>query len=390
MTYMDIRALVLVNRTLEELADLTPLSTLPAALLEVVGKTSLQRTLERLHQFGIPPASVVSDCDFLVPAPTNGDGANYLMTARERFWRAAENAFNELAQDGAELVLVMTLGGYAEIDVEKLIQFHLDQRARVSQVYTEAKPLPVFCISASRRNDAASLFRSQLGKCRSECPMFMHTGYFNALANARDMRQFAIDILTLKTQTKPAGTEARPGVWIERCAVIEKGARVLAPAFIGAFAKIRTHAVVTRCSSVEHHAQIDCGTVSENSTVLPYCVIGAGLDLAHSVVGAGVLANLRRDVTVEIAEPKLVGYIPAAAGHRLLNAALELTTFLPKQVWQGLFGKSQPQQPDLQTALHQTSPSLGSAAGYQTPACDSDAAEKFPSNLAVVRRYGHQ
>src|SRR5262249_11028068 len=129
VTYMDIRALILVNRTIEELADLTPLSALPSALLEVAGKTSLQRTLERLHQFGIPPATVISDCDFLVPAPTNGDGANYLITARERFWRAAESAFNELVQDGAELVLVLPLGGYAEIDVEKLVQFHFGQQA---------------------------------------------------------------------------------------------------------------------------------------------------------------------------------------------------------------------------------------------------------------------
>src|SRR5215471_6818166 len=384
---MDIRALVLVNRTIEELADLTPFSALPTALLEVAGKTSLQRTLERLHQFGIPPASVVSDCDFLVPAPTNGDGANYLMTARESFWRAAESAFNDLAQGGAELVLVLTLGGYAEIDLEKLVQFHLDQKARVTQACAAGQPLPVFCISASRRNDAASLFRSQLTKCRSECPMFEHTGYFNPLVDARDLRQLAIDVLTLKTLTRPSGTEIRPGVWVEPGATIEKGARVLAPAFIGAFAKIRTHAVITRCSSVEHHAQIDCGTISENSTVLPYCVVGAGLDVAHSVVGPGILANLRRDVAVEIADPKLIGYIPAPPGHRLLNAAFELTTYLPKQVWQGLFGRSQPQQPDLRTALHQNPPSLGSAAGYQTQACDTDAAEKFPSNLAVVRRY---
>src|SRR5262249_173314 len=163
-------------------------------------------------QFGIPPATVISDCDFLVPAPTNGDGANYLITARERFWRAAESAFNELVQDGAELVLVLPLGGYAEIDVEKLLQFHFVQQARVSQVCTASQPLPVFCISASRRNDAASLFRSQLSKCRSECPMFLHTGYFNPLADARDLRQLAIDILTLKTQTKPSGIEVRPGV----------------------------------------------------------------------------------------------------------------------------------------------------------------------------------
>jgi hypothetical protein len=387
---MDIRALVLVRTAAEILADPAPISFLPPALLEVVGKSALHRTLERLRQFGLPPATVIADSEFLPAHATNGHGGSYLNAGRERFWREAENAFNDMAQEGAELVLLISLGGYAELDFEKLVQFHLDRQARVSQVFMGTQPLQIFCISASRRNDAASLFRSQLTKCRTDCPLFEHAGYFNPLNDARDLRQFAIDILTLQTETRPSGKQVRPGVWMENEAGIEKGARVLAPAFVGAFAKIRAHAVITRCSSVEHHAQVDLGTVVENSTILPYCRVGAGLDVAHSVVGGGTLANLRRDVTIEIADPKLVGYVPAAAGQRLLNAAIEFATYLPKQAWQGLFGKTAPQQPDLKTALHQTSPTLGSAAGYQAPACDTDAAEKFPSNLAVMRRYGHQ
>jgi carbonic anhydrase/acetyltransferase-like protein (isoleucine patch superfamily) len=388
---MDIRALVLVKTAAETVVDPVQLSPLSPALLDIVGKSPLQRTVARLHRFGIQAVKVVSDSDYLVPNPaTNGDAAGYVSAGRERFWRAAENAFNELVQDSAELVLLVSMDGYAEIDFEKLVQFHIDQHARVTQTCVESRPLQVFCISASRRNDAASLLRSQLTKCRSECPVFEHRGYFNALSNARDMRQLAIDILTLKTETRPAGTEVRPGVWIDRGAVIEKGARILAPAFVGASARIRTHVVVTRCSSVEHHARIDCGTVLENSTVLPYCCVGAGLDVAHSVVGVQALANLRRDVIVEILDRHLISSALAASSERLLHAALEFVSYLPKQVWQGLFGKSQPQQPDLQTGLRQTSPSLGKAAGYQAPAHDTRAAEEFPSNLAVVRRYGHQ
>lgn len=391
MITMDIRALVLVRTAAETVVDPVQLSPLSLALLEVAGKSPLQRTVARLHHFGIQAVKVIADSDYLAPSPaTNGDAASYLSAGRERFWRAAEIAFNELVQEGAELVLLVSMDGYAEIDFEKLVQFHLDQHARVTQTCIESTPLQVFCISASRRNDAASLLRSQLNKCRSECPVFEHRGYFNALCDARDLRQLAIDILTLKTETRPAGTEVRPGVWIDRGAVIEKGARVLAPAFIGAFARIRTHVVVTRCSTVEHHARIDCGTVLENSTVLPYCCVGAGLDVAHSVVGAQALANLRRDVTVEILDPKLITSALSASGERLLHAALEFVTYLPKQVWQGLFGKSQPQQPDLQEGLRQTPPSLGNAAGYQAPAHDTRAAEEFPTNLAVVRRYGHQ
>jgi NDP-sugar pyrophosphorylase family protein len=388
---MDIRALVLVKTAAEAAVDPVPLSPFPAALVEIAGKSPLQRTIERLQRFGIHPITAITDSGPLAPGrPVNGNATNHLITESDRFWRAAENAFNELVQEGAELVLVLNVEAYAEIDFEKLVQFHIDQHARVTQVCRASEPLQVFCVSASRRNDAASLFRSQLSKCRSECPVFEHDGYLNRLSSGRDLRQFAIDILTLKTETRPAGEEVRPGVWIERGAVIERGARVLAPAFVGAFARIRTHVVVTRCTSVEHHAHVDCGTVLENSSVLPYCFVGAGLDVAHSVVGFQALANLRRDATVEIVDPKLIGYARVAPAQRFWNAAKELVTYVPKQMWEGLFGKSQPQQPDLQTALRQTSPSLGGAAGYQAPACNTDAAEKFPSNLAIVRRYGHQ
>ncbi len=386
---MDIHALVLVKTAAEILEDPAPLAPMSPALLAVAGKSPLQRTVEHLRRFGVQQITMLSDTE--LPAGLNPDGlsGNYVTAPRDRFWRAAENIFSDIAQAGAELVLLVSLGGYAEVDYEALVQFHLDRQARVSQLSREGQPLEIFCISASRRNDAASLFRSQLGRCRVECPLLEHAGYFNPLQNARDLRQFAIDILTLKTQTQPAGNQVRPGVWIERRARIEKGARVLAPAFIGAFAKIRTNAVITRCSSVEHHAEVDLGTVVENSTILPFCRVGAGLDVAHSVLGAGVVANLRRDAKIEIGDPKLVGHRTAGSAERFLYAAMEFTTYLPKQIWRGLAGKAAP-QPDLQSALRSTSPALGSAAGYQAPACDSRAAEEFPSNLAVVRRYGHQ
>ena len=388
---MDIRALILVNSVSEAEVNPVPLSPLPIALLEVAGRSPLQRTVERLERFGIESVVAVVESD--QPPQMHGARIRNLdmaLTNHERFWRAAENTFNEMAQNGAELVLLVRLGPFAEIDFEKFVQFHLDSQARVTQVSHQGQPVEIFCISASRRNDAASLFRSQLAKCRIECPLFEHTGYFNPLCGSRELRQLGIDILTLQTETEPAGDQVRPGVWIERGALIEKGARIVAPAFIGAFARVRTHAVVTRCSTIEHHACVDCGTVVENASVLPFASIGAGLDLAHSVAGLGSLANLRRDVTVEIADPKLIGFVSATPGQRLFKAAAELTTFLPRHIWQGLFGKAQPVQPDLSAALHQTSPALGSAAGYQAPACDSEAAGDLPSNLAIVRSHGHQ
>src|SRR6185312_5958068 len=228
----------------------------------------------------------------------------------------------------------------------------------------DEQKLEIFCISASRRNDAASLFRTQLAHCRSECPLLQHDGYLNQMASMRDLRQFAIDILTRQTQTCPAGKEIKPGVWSAPGAMIEKGARVLAPAFVGSLARIRSGAVITRCSSVERHAEVDCGTVIENSTVLPFSYVGAGLDLAHSIAGMGRIVNLHRDVTVTIVDPKLVASV--ASGKKFIVTAADALTYLPRMAFQGMFGGAKTAPSDLHTTLRKTSPALGTAAGFET------------------------
>lgn len=389
---MDIRGLVLVNSA-NSVEDQTPLTDLPLALLDVAGKNALERMADRLRSYGISPVTAVIDDSVTTELRGRVDGTPSVSISAppERFWRAAENAFNDMAQGGAELVVVVRLGSYAEVDFERLVQFHLDNHCRVSQVSNEDERLEIFCVSASRRNDAASLFRSALTKCRSDCPTYEHVGYVNLLTEPWDLRQFAIDILTLKLDTCPAGEEIRPGVWVAKGAVIEKGARVVAPAFIGPLARVRSGAVITRCSAVESHAEIDCGTIVENSSVVQYSYVGAGLDLTHSVVGRGCIANLKRGVTVEIADAKLVAYLAASSGQKLLASAAELLTYLPRQMWHGIWGKyGAGRQQDVQTAIQQTSPALGKAAGYQTPACDTDAAREFSTNLVVARRYGNE
>jgi hypothetical protein len=156
-------------------------------------------------------------------------------------------------------------------------------------------------------------------------------------------------------------------------------------------ARIRSGAVITRCSTVEQHAHVDLGTVIENSSVLAYSYVGAGLDLAHSVTGRSYVANLRRGATVAVPDRKLVAALAESSGHKLFSSAGELLSYLPRQVWRGIWG--QPTRvPDLQAALHQTSPSLGKAAGYEAPACNTEAANDFhpTPTLAVARPHGNQ
>jgi len=386
---MDIRGLLLANSEHEIAGDQA--FDVPLATLDVAGKSTLQRMAERLQQYGISQISAVVEST--APSGIRNFGlpsdVACVSAVPERFWKTAESAFNDMAQSGAELVILVRLGAYAEADFEKLVQFHIDRKERVTRMASDEQMLEIFCISASRRNDAASLFRTQLAHCRSECPAFQHDGYLNPLATARDLRQFAIDVLTRHAQTCPAGKEIKPGVWTAPGAMIEKGARVLAPAFVGSLARIRSGAVITRCSSVERHAEVDCGTVIENSTVLPFSYVGAGLDLAHSIAGMGRIVNLHRDVTVEIVDPKLVGSMSVASGKRFVTSAAEALTYLPKLAFQGIFAAKKAEKADLHTTLRKTSPALGSAAGFETSACDTEASHKFP-NMVVARRYGHQ
>ena len=392
MKRMDIRGLVLINSASVD-AEYDSFSLVPAGLIDVAGRNALDRVVERMTRYGLTTVTAVIEATAhrnVRPTNASREGLNCVTAPADRFWRAAESAFNDLAQDGAELVLLVRVGSYAEVDFDRLVQFHLDAHARVSQVTHMGRPLETFCISASRRNDAASLFRSQLVKCRSECPQFEHSGYFNSLSDAYDVRQFAVDILTLRTETAPAGDQIRPGVWAAKESRIEKGARVLAPAYVGTYARIRSGAVITRCSSIERHAQVDCGTVVENSSVLPYCYVGAGLELAHSVAGFGQIANLRRACTAPILDEKLLRHIAVTSGNQLLASAAELVTHVPKQFWRGMFGPPAVRQGDLKTALHQTSPVLGKTSGYRAPACSAEVADEFPPNLAVARTHGNQ
>jgi len=387
---MDIRGLVLVNSERTAGSDHAQSPSFLPGLTDVVGMTALQRIAERLQKFGVFPVTAVVEGHSGSVGPKVLSGVNSVMSPGDRFWRAAESAFNDLAQAGAELVILIKLGTYAEVDFDSMVQFHLDHHCRVSQAAHDGEMLEIFCISASRRNDAASLFRSGLTKCRTECPAFEHFGYTNSLGSALDLRQFAIDILTLRTETSPAGDQIKPGVWAASRAQIEKGARVLAPAFIGSFARVRSGAVITRCSSIEHHSHIDCGTVVENSTVLPYSSVGAGLELAHSVAGFSRIWNLRRECAVHIRDEKLLRHIAATSGNRLMASAAEFVTFLPRQFWHGIAGRPKAPEPDLNAALHHTSPSLRKASGYRAPACDTEAANEFPPNLVVARTNGNQ
>lgn len=395
---MDVRAIILVGTSkgtqnaldgsgtsFEQLADGT-ISGIPIALLPLFGRSLVSRMADRLIESGVDSVSILSTRQVLdqKPLPPQVCWKN---ESPENIWRAAEDELAELAQRGAEVVLLLRMGCYVELNLDNLLQFHIDQRSRVTQVSDAAGPLDYFVISSSRRNDAAHLFRTRLTNSRVPVREFHFSTYVNRLGHPRDFRQIAFDSFNLKTSIRPGGKEIRPGVWKEDGAKIDRGARVIAPAYIGASSRIRASALVTRCSVIEHHCLIDCGTAVDNSTVLPFSHMGPALDLCNSILSLQHITNLTRNVLVTIEDPNLVRSVSQTASVRLLEHTAELISYLPRQIWRGLSGVEGPKPVSIAETTnvdmqHYEPPLVGE--------CARQDSKVFETDLAVVRRYGNQ
>ncbi|MGB7556160.1 MAG: hypothetical protein WBM04_17450 [Candidatus Korobacteraceae bacterium] len=389
---MDIKAILMVGGSTSGQEE--SIGGVSIAYLDVLGMPVIQRVFQRLERFGVSGATIISqvpgEAEPFARRARLHAGLTWKQAPEGQFWQTAENVFSEYVEGGAELVIAVRVGPYVELDYEEMIQHHLDHRCPVTMaVDADGVSLDIFLVSASRRNDAASLFRSELKKLRTECQSFRVSGYSNRLKTAADLRCLAVDGLLLKNSISPQGTEIRPGVWVAKSARVHRKARIVAPAFIGVYSKIRAAALITRGTVVEHHAEIDCGTVVENSTVLPYTYVGAGLDVMHSVVGFHRLSHLVRNVEVEISDRKLVGMPAVGVLSRLAGSTAALFAFLPKEIYRGFFAPSH-----RRSAADAPECSQQQAAAVNAPVTEAQGsgpeASEFPSTLAVARRYGEQ
>jgi acyl-[acyl carrier protein]--UDP-N-acetylglucosamine O-acyltransferase len=177
------------------------------------------------------------------------------------------------------------------------------------------------------------------------------------------------------TRIEPIGTEVRPGVWVGEGARIEKDARLVAPVYLGAHVRVHGGAVITRDSVLEEHVTVDCGTVIEDSLIQPYTALGAGLDIAHSVVTGHKLFHLKRNAEFATADPKLLRERKQSAAVRTAQAAAALFAYIPAQFMRST----------RKPAVAECSPQLKVELEPQP-----ENVAKLAPGLAVVRRYGNE
>jgi hypothetical protein len=237
----------------------------------VVGKTVLQRWIERVRDLGVGMVSVV-DHDVQPPA-------------RIVDW----------AKEGVEQILLILSGSYAEIDLADLINFHHRGRNRITRVFDKQGPVGVTLLN--RGAVLKSETRPYPGT-RSSRYDFM--GYVSRLSSTVAYRQLVQDALEGRCGIQPTGLQTDEKVWIDPTAYVDPSVQIQGPCYIGAHSRLNAGVIVTGYSSVERNCEIDIGTTLDHACVLPNTYLAPGLHVRNSVVNGTRLEQLDRGVTVDL------------------------------------------------------------------------------------------
>ncbi len=271
------------------------------ANVEILGASLLERTLQKLRDLQTIPPKVLSGrhvSDHVLPLRSAKSGT---------FIDAWEKAVADYVNGGAETLLLIRVGPYADLPYAEVMRFHAETRAAITQVYGSDGSLDVAVVNATLLRNTDDLVRRALSHLIPEQQRFRYEGYVNRLRNREDLHRLMQDGLHGRCNLRPVGTEVSLGVWCAEGSHIESGATVHGPAFVGRDSKIASGCVITGTSSIERDCEIDCGTVIDDSLVLQGTYVGMALDVSHSVIGNERLFNLARNVEVSVSDPRLIG-----------------------------------------------------------------------------------
>jgi NDP-sugar pyrophosphorylase family protein len=274
----------------------------PLPCVEIMGHSMLERTIGRFVRADVDVVTVLMSSGATYAAQTAKSAFdNVTFKSVSDVGSAIGQKIREFSQSGIDHAFIVSAKVYAETDLFDLFSFHSESRQRATKAVDRDGPLEfgiVDCAKALEMDIENILMRGQ-GACSS----YFIREYVSRLTHPRDLRRLVTDALSGRCAMRPAGTEVKPGIWVDEGAQVHKRARIVAPAYIGRGSKIRQGTVITRCSSVEKDCYVDCGTVIEDSSILSDTHIGISVDVCHAVANGNKLLNLERDVVIEISDP---------------------------------------------------------------------------------------
>jgi len=256
----------------------------------VLGKTVLERWLDRVQHLGAGMVSVVRS-DAQLP--------NVLQTMCA--W----------ANEGVERILLILLGSYAEVDLGDVVQFHYRTQNQVTRVFDPEGPLGISLY------DRGEVLRHRRGSSSNAAKLparYDFNGYVTRLSSIASYRQLVLDALNGSCGIRPAGSQQQDGIWVDPSAKVHSSVQIQAPCFIGPNVRLRAGVVIKQYCSIEEGSEIDIGTAIDQSSILPYTYIASGLNVRHAVVDGTRLQHIDRGVTVDLGRAGLsAGLAPSTS-----------------------------------------------------------------------------
>ena len=271
------------------------------AKVDVLGANLLDRTLAKLRALGTLPPKVLSGrnvSDHVLPSRSVRSGS---------FIDAWEKAVSEYVNTGVEMILLVRVGTYADVDYRELIHFHREADSPLTHVYSGDNSLDIAVVNAALLRNTDDLVRRALSHLIPQQKRFRYQGYVNRLRNREDLHRLMQDGLRGQCHLRPVGAETRPGVWSGEGSEIDSSVVIQGPAFVGADSKIASGCRIAGISSIERDCEVDCGTMIDSSLVLQGTYVGMALDVKNSIVGNGKIFNLERNVEVSVSDARLIG-----------------------------------------------------------------------------------
>jgi len=273
----------------------------PVVCQELLGQTLLQRTRQSLRESGVEQQTVLFEQPGSRGLIPSGPGT------AEGFSSAWETAVGQQLGDGADVLFLIRMGTYLEIDFLDLLRFHRETSSGLTQVYGTKCAFDLGVISADQLRTEAGSYRRRLSALIPQSRRYNFSGYSNRLREPGDLRRLVYDALTGRNAIRPNGDQVGPSMWIGKGADVDPSASLFAPVYIGADTQIKGSCIINGGTTIERDCEVDFGTTVTDSCVLPGTYVGMGLNIVHSIVAPNRLFHLDRNVGMDISDAHIIG-----------------------------------------------------------------------------------
>jgi len=252
---------------------------------EILGKSLLDRTVEKLDRFGVSHHTVVSSENI----------------------GQREEAVAAYLRNGIDALFLLQLNAYTDLDFAELLKRHLEGQSPVTQASADDGLLDISLVQASAFRTADGAYRRALSTLTFPHDLFHYRGYVNRLMGPQDLFLLVEDGLRGRCGLQPIGNETRSRVWQGTDSEIDDSAMIAGPAFVGAGAHVAAGCTIAPGSAIERDCEIDCGTSVQESWIQQNTYVGVALDVRRSIVSGETLFHIDRNVKLNIGDSHFIG-----------------------------------------------------------------------------------